>query len=230
MISSDSGEALVRENCGSPNSGGSPMRLKTDSSEENYPRHPRPYPHTCPLSPVFLRDVGKYYWNTKTLFREYKKPWLCMPNMYTKMFRFLKDETLLYLACQNGYLKTLEFLLKKGGKISWNMLFLASQTGKLEIVRFLAENSDVIHGGCTTSICPSMHAIRVGDLDTLKFFVENKICAHIDKLLKTACVNEELDMVKFLMINGPSPDGIVSCLAYARRTAYRDLEKCLEKK
>jgi hypothetical protein len=134
---------VCRENHGSPDSGGALLRLKTDSCEANL--------HT--ILPLFLREVGRYYWDAKTAEKEYKKPGrdfldtvLC--NMHTKMFRFapLGDpilDVLLCYASAGGYLETVHYILKKGADInSFNGLLalgFASRNGHFPVVKFLVQ-------------------------------------------------------------------------------------------
>lgn len=121
MKSSDSGKALL-----------SPSGSRAES----------------PSIPLFLREVGRYYWDAKTAEKEYKKPGRDFLDMHTKMFRFapLGDpilDVLLCYASAGGYLETVHYILKKGADInSFNGLLalgFASRNGHFPVVKFLVE-------------------------------------------------------------------------------------------
>jgi hypothetical protein len=83
---------VCRENHNSPDSDGVLVRMETDSGGTL-------------VYPLFLREVGKYYWNKKQFILQYKIILkTCIENGYTKMFRFFHIQKLFSLASENGHL------------------------------------------------------------------------------------------------------------------------------
>lgn len=94
-------------------------------------------------------------------------------------------KTLLWIACQNRHLKTVQFLLKSGGQVDKadndgaTPLLIASQEGHLEIVRLLLENGAKVDKATNDGVTPLKMASQNSHLEIVRLLVRKG--AQVDK-------------------------------------------------
>jgi hypothetical protein len=127
----------------------------------------------CDSRPLFLRDVGKYYWNSRTVRKDYgMTPMKCVENNL-KMHRFFDLNTLLVCACEQRRVEIAEKLLKEGADVHTENdrpLVTACMKGDLEMVKLLVKNRANPHTGF---FLPVTIAVENGHMGVYRYFEEN---------------------------------------------------------
>jgi ankyrin repeat protein len=174
MVSSVSGKALVRVETG----------------------------NNSPVYPLFLRDVGKYYWNKKHVFSEYNTS-VCLKNMYTRMFRFFgKQRKLFYKACEHGNLEAVKYLLRKdkNNLSDEHGLYIACFAGRLKVVKYLIQQGTNMYSGYGRNAMVS--ACRKGRTDVVKYLASAgfDLKEGWEEYTYPLCENNYLDTLKSLLL------------------------------
>jgi ankyrin repeat protein len=165
------------------------------------------------ILPLFLRDVGKYYWNRKTFILQYGLDMeKCVENELGRTFRFLNTLDLFIEAAKQGNIKILKYCLNRGVDInhrSGDALRWASLQGHLEAVKYLIQNGSDEH---VKSNWPLLLASQRGHLEVVKYLLNigHDIQALKHCALYNASTCGRLELVKFLVENGANvhdPDG-----------------------
>lgn len=100
-------------------------------------------------------------------------------------------------------LETFQYLVREGAKIhiddDW-ALCVASENGCFDIVRFLVENNANIEMLPNAVQCAAIH----GHLDIIKYLIKNgaNICANKDQILWASKMNNQQEVVKYLLKYG----------------------------
>jgi ankyrin repeat protein len=123
--------------------------------------------------PLFLRDVGKYYWNQAIFDQQYKITIRkCTRGRYTSMFRFMGLDNVLLDACRIGDLKIVKQLENQGVDINLKNLPVrkALACGQLEVIQYLNSKGGGTHIlGHDRGLALSA---RAGHLSVVKYLVE----------------------------------------------------------
>jgi hypothetical protein len=154
---------------------------------------------------LFLRDVGRYYWNKKQVLSEYEmNEGKCVENGYLKMFRFFDTYRLFFIGCREGHLEVVKYLVERRVDVhTTNDLALtrACQYGRLEVVKYLVEKGVDIHADNQWFL---QSACEYGHLEVVKYLVEKGADVHAqnDWFLQSACEYGHLEVVKYLIEHG----------------------------
>ena len=103
----------------------------------------------------------------------------------------------LYIAAQDGHIKTVEFLVARGVDVNRGVdvhlstpIVVASRQGNLDIVKFLARNGADIDRVGQDESTPLYHAAYEGQFDVVKFLVEQG--ADVNKPHKSGATPTEI--------------------------------------
>jgi hypothetical protein len=181
--------------------------------------------------PLFLREVGLYYWNRKQVLLEYETipPKKSIEDGYlgtilnyfwNKKQVGLDDEMLPKKCIANEYTKTFRFFdIQK-------LFNYGCQTGYFYITKYLVKHGVDIRANYEEFLCRAYgrsaikllsekganaverlateHASWIGDFEAVKFLIENRTNVHSnnDGALRIASENGHSEIAKFLAENG----------------------------
>jgi len=111
----------------------------------------------------------------------------------------IQNEEIFRLACKNGYLDIIEYLVENGVDIHLDdeyALHWASCNGHLNVVEYLVKNGACV---CSDNNRAIILASDSGHLDVVQYLVENDANGLDHMALLTAVENGRLDIVKYLV-------------------------------
>lgn len=149
------------------------------------------------IYPLFLRDVGKYYWDKKTFKPQHGLTLEnCVKNNLVKTFKFFELEKLLFEAVEQGNIKIVKYTVEQGVDVRvWNDCALrkASLKGHLEIVKYLVEHGADLRGYDILWACTNEH---------FEVFTYLAKCRDFSTFLYRASAEGRLKLVKYLVEHG----------------------------
>jgi ankyrin repeat protein len=208
--------------------------------------HSSPHSRETFSTPLFLRDVGKYYWNRTRIRADFQtfnlERWAVL-NSYIRAFPYLEQDNLLSIASFYGDLRLVKILLKTNSFPSLEDFLLSACFGnRIHIVKFFLENGaeqpyDSAFEACiyyghleilkllknpadNTSYYGLYHGCINGEFQTVKHAMENGVVCNYGNtfLLLATCEKGHFDIVRFLVQN--NTEITWECVRHAYRNAH----------